>query len=60
MTTTQMYKEFEKVIGKIIEEMSKNLDKYELGCIVEAGTMRTYEGTLVDVLYVYCRSHADD
>ncbi len=56
----QMYEEFEKATGKTCEEMSKNPDKYELGYISQAGTVRTYEGTLVDVLYIYCRSHAED
>lgn len=55
----QMLEEFEKVIGKSIEEMEEFPDKYSILQISQAGTMRTKDGTLVDVLYILCRSHTD-
>lgn len=55
----QMLEEFEKVVGKSIEEMEKLPNKYSIDNISQAGTVRTKNRTLVDVLYIYCRSYAD-
>lgn len=55
----QMLEEFEKVVGKSIEEMEEFPDKYSILQISQAGTMRTKDGTLVDVLYILCRSHKE-
>ena len=55
----EMLAEFEKVMEMSIKKMQNNRDKYDIGIISQAGTMRTKDGTLIDVLYIYCRDHAD-
>lgn len=55
----EMLAEFEKVMGMSIKKMQNNREKYYIGIISQAGTMRTKDGTLIDVLYIYCRDHAD-
>lgn len=55
----QMLEEFENVVGKSIEDMEEFPEKYSILQISQAGTMRTKDGTLVDVLYVCCRSYKD-
>ena len=51
----EMYKLFYQKTGCSAEYISSHDDDFAMGWISQAGTMRTSDGKLIDVLYIYCR-----
>lgn len=54
----EMFMKFATMTGYDMEYMEMHRDKYALGYVSEAGTVRTANG-LAKVLYIYCRVYAD-
>ncbi len=51
----EMYKTFYEKTGHSAEYIASHEDDFCMGYISQAGTMRTEDGKLIEVLYIYCR-----
>lgn len=51
----EMYKNFYEKTGHSAEYIASHEDDFCMGWISQAGTMRTSDGKLIEVLYIYCR-----
>ena len=51
----EMYKSFYEKTGCSAEYINSHKDDFCMGWICQAGTMRTSDGKLIEVLYIYCR-----
>ena len=51
----EMYKTFYEKTGYSAEYISSHEEDFCIGYISQAGTMRTQDGRLIEVLYIYCR-----
>lgn len=51
----EMYNTFYKKTGRSAEYIASHEDDFCMGWISQAGTMRTSDGKLIEVLYIYCR-----
>ncbi len=51
----EMYKTFYEKTGYSAEYITSHEDDFCMGYISQAGTMRTQDGRLIEVLYIYCR-----
>ncbi len=51
----EMYKTFYEKTGHSAEYIASHEDDFCMGWISQAGTMRTSDGKLIEVLYIYCR-----
>lgn len=54
----EMYQMFYEKTGYSAQHIASHKENFSMGCISQAGTMRSENGDLIEILYVYCREYS--